>query len=96
MTHIYKADIWESYGRYYVGDVSALSAGSNKWWHQCAILGLSPLGLGMVLLENYSATLVSYNRKSDVFIFYFTNYNDACHYKNDLNKFSRKRKYFNY
>ena len=96
MTHIYKADVWESCGRYYVGDVSALSAGSNKWWHQCNIFSLSPVGFAIFIEEGYHATLVSYTKESDVLIFYFTSYKDACDYKNDLNKLARTRKYFNY
>jgi len=96
MTHIYNAEVWESNGRYYVGDVSALSAGSNKWWYQPRIFQLSPVEFVKLMIEKYNATIVGYRNETAVLIFYFTSLVEARKYKNDLNKLARDRKYFNY
>lgn len=96
MNHIYKAEEWESIGKWYVGDVSALAANSNKWWHQSNIFNTSPVEFVKILINKYKASIISYTCKSDVLIFYFTSLADARKYKNDLNKLARNRKYFNY
>lgn len=96
MTHIYNAEVWESNGRYYVGDVSALAACSNKWWHQANIFQLMPVDFVILLIDHFLATIVSYTCESDVLIFYFTSLEDARKYKNELNKLARNRKYYNY
>lgn len=96
MAHIYNAEIWESYGRYYVGDVSALSAGSNAWWHPVNIFNIKPTDFVLLLKNTYNATLVSYKCETNVLIFYFTSLEAARKYKNYINKIARTKKYYNY
>ena len=62
MAHIYKAEEWNSFGRWYVGDVSALAAGSNTWWYVPRLLNISPVDYISLLIQ-YGATGFKYNSK---------------------------------
>ena len=96
MTHIYKMEEWESCGKWRCGDVSALSAGSNKWWIPANILGLSPSEYVLELKNKYNATGFRYSTKSDVLIFHFTSLADCRKFKNYVNRRAREQKFMNY
>lgn len=96
MAHVYKAEEWESNGKWLCGDVSALAAKSNTWWYPACILGLSPVEYVKTLINKYHAVDLHYSTKTDVLIFYFSSLADCRKFKNDINKQARLKNFITY
>lgn len=95
MAHIYKAEEWNSLNRWYVGDVSALAAGSNTWWYVPRLLDISPVDYISLLIQ-YGATGFKYNSKTNVLVFYFPSLEKCRKYKNYINKVARDKNFVIY
>lgn len=96
MAHVYKMEEWEIDGKWYCGDVSALSANSNLWWYVPRILGISPIDYVKLLKDKFHATGFRYTVKSDVLIFYFLSLVDCRKFKNYVNQIARKKNFITY
>ena len=96
MAHIYKAEEWESNGKWMCGDVSALAANSNAWWYPAQIMGLTPVEYVKTLISKYHAIDLHYTAKHDVLIFKFSTLADCRKFKNTINKLARERQFVTY
>lgn len=96
MAHIYKAEEWESNGRWHCGDVSALAAHSNAWWYVPKILDLSYTDYILLLLNEFNATHFHYTVQANVLSFSFSSLVDCRRFKNYVNKKAREKKFITY
>lgn len=96
MEHIYKAEEWESNGKWHCGDVSALAANSNAWWHVSNLLAISPVDYICLLKDTFHAKHFHYTAKANVLSFSFDTLVDCRKFKNYINKKARENKYYNY
>ena len=96
MTHIYKVEEWECNGRWYVGDLSNLPAGSNLWWYAPAAANLSPIDYVKLLIEKFGVKYIHFNSEANVLIFAFDSLVDCRKYKTFINQLARKNKFLIY
>jgi len=96
MAHVYKAEEWESNGKWLCGDVSALSAHSNAWWYPAQILGLSYTDYIHELISTYHAIDLHYKAKHNVLMFCFSSLTDCRKFKNTINKKAREKNFITY
>lgn len=91
MSKFYKSTEWQSSsGRWYANCVDDLANVSGKWWVPARILNLSLTDYIFLLKDTFKATVVKYNKDTDVLIFYWDNYNDAHKYVLYINKEAKK------
>ena len=95
MAHVYKAEEWESNGRWLCGDVSALAADSNDWTYPMQIFGLTPVEYVKLLIYAFNAE-VHYSLSANVLMFYFSTLADCRKFKNLVNKKAREKHFVIY
>lgn len=95
MAHVYKAEEWESNGRWLCGDVSALAADSNDWTYPMQIFDLTPVEYVKLLIYAFNAE-VHYSLSANVLMFYFSTLADCRKFKNLVNKKAREKNFIIY
>ena len=95
MAHVYKAEEWNSAGRWLCGDVSALAADSNDWTYPMQIFDLTPEKYVKLLIHAFNAD-VHYNPSANVLIFSFSTLADCRKFKNLVNKKAREKHFVTY
>ena len=96
MAHVYKAEEWESNGKWLCGDVSALAAHSNNWWYPARILGISPVDFVKLLINEFNVKDIHYIKPGGVLYFAFSSLADCRKYKNFINKKAREVNFITY
>ncbi len=91
MAHLYHCEEWQAgSGRWYCNDIKDLNGVSAKWWAPARMLSISLTDYIIMLKEDFHATIVSYNKDTDVLIFYWDRYADAHRYVLYINSKARK------
>ena len=95
MSHLYKVKEWQSNsGQWYCNDVSDISSGAQNWWTPVRLLNMSLNDYVLMLINDFKVSDISYDKKANVLIFSWKDYN-LCHkYVLWINRQSRNHQWF--
>jgi hypothetical protein len=89
MAHLYKAEEWESCGRWYVNDTNFTDSQAPFWWIPARILNITLPDYILLLKNIFRATDIQFI-ENKILVFSFDTIEDARKYKNYINKRARE------